>query len=67
MGQQLLFYLAVLLLTIGIAIKIYGMACLANKKWPEAERLARYKKTIPVSYALLLPTIAIIIYLIVTK
>lgn len=65
--QHLLFYLAVLLLAVGIGIKCYGMFCLANKKMPESERLMRYKKTIPITYALLLPTIAIIIYLIVTK
>lgn len=65
--DDVLFVIAVVLLAVGLGIKLYGMAQLANKKLPEAERMARYKKTVPVSYLLLLPTIAIVIYLLVTK
>lgn len=62
-----LFIIAVVLLAAGLGIKFYGMAQLANKKFPEAERMARYKKTVPLSYLLLLPTVAIIVYMLVTK
>lgn len=62
-----LFIIAVVLLAAGLGIKFYGMAQLVNKKLPEAERMARYKKTVPLSYLLLLPTVAIIVYMLVTK
>ena len=62
-----LFIIAVILLAAGLGVKFYGMAQLANKKLPEAERMARYKKTVPLSYLLLLPTVAIIVYMLVTK
>lgn len=62
-----LFIIAVVLLAAGLGIKFYGMAQLANKKFSEAERMARYKKTVPLSYLLLLPTVAIIVYMLVTK
>lgn len=65
--KDVLFVIAVILLAVGLGIKLYGMAQLANKKLLEAERMARYKKTVPVSYLLLLPTVAIVIYLLVTK
>ena len=48
--KDVLFVIAVILLAVGLGIKLYGMAQLANKKLPEAERMARYKKTVPVSY-----------------
>ncbi len=65
--NDVLFIVAAVLLAVGLGIKLYGMAQLANKKLPEAERMARYKKTVPVTYLLLVPTILIIVFLIATK
>lgn len=65
--DNILLVIAIVLLVCGLIVKGYGMAQLANKKLSEAERMARYKKTIPVSYAMLLPTILIVAYLVVTK
>lgn len=65
--DDVLFVVALVLLVLGLGIKIYGMVQLANKNLSEAERMARYKKTLPISYILLLPTVVIVIYLLVTK
>lgn len=65
--NDVLFIVAAVLLATGLGVKLYGMAQLANKKLPEEERMARYKKTVPLSYLLLVPTIGIIVFLIVTK
>ncbi|MDO4280927.1 MAG: hypothetical protein Q4C56_04795 [Peptococcaceae bacterium] len=65
--HTILVAVAVILLAIGLGIKFYGMAILANQKIPAETRMNRYKKTVPLSYGLLLPTIVIIVYLFVTK
>ena len=65
--NDVLFIIAIILLVVGLGIKIYGMAQLANKKLPEEERMRRYKKIAPISYILLLPTIIIVVVLIVIK
>ena len=65
--KTILLVLAVVLLAVGLVVKGYGMMQLANKKLSEEERMARYKKTMPLFYALLLPAIVIVAYLLVTK
>ena len=62
-----LFVLAIVLMVAGLGVRFYGMAQLANKKLTDEERMERYKKIIPISYLLLIPTIVIVVYLFVIK
>lgn len=65
--EKTLLIIAAVLLVLSLIVKGYGMVQLANKKLPQEERMARYKKTMPLTYLLLTPTIIIVAYLLVTK
>lgn len=65
--EKILLIIAAVLLVLSLIVKGYGMAQLANKNLPQEERMARYKKTMPFTYLLLIPTIIIVAYLLVTK
>lgn len=63
--DTVLLIVAIILMIAGLGVRFYGMAQLANKKLSDEERMNRYKKIVPISYLLLLPTIAIVVYLLV--
>lgn len=65
--RTILLILAVVLLLASLIVKGYGMLQLANKDLPQAERMARYKKTMPLTYLMLAPVIIIVLYLVLTK
>lgn len=65
--NQILFVLAAVLLGLSLIVRFYAMAGLTKKDVGEAERIARYKRIVPISYVLLAPAVLIIIYLMVTR
>lgn len=67
MTTQVLFVLALVFIGVSLAVRLYAMSGLTKKDVAEDARLARYKKIIPISYALLLPAIVIIIWLFVSR
>jgi hypothetical protein len=60
---QILFVLAAVFLGASLLVRLYAMSRLTKKDVTEQERLANYKKIVLVSYGLLVPAIAIIIWL----
>lgn len=62
-----LLIIALILLVVSLGVKGYGMAQLANKKLSQEERMARYKKTMPLTYLLLAPVVIIVVYLVMNK
>ena len=65
--KMILLVIAIVLLLASLLIKAYGMLQLSNKDLHQAERMARYKKTMPVTYAMLAPVVIIVLYLVLTK
>lgn len=65
--KMILLVIAIVLLLASLLIKAYGMMQLSNKDLPQEERMARYKKTMPVTYAMLAPVVIIVLYLVLTK
>lgn len=65
--RTILLIIAIALLAASLIIKGYGMLQLANKELAQEERMARYKKTMPVTYLMLAPVILIVLYLVLTK
>lgn len=65
--NTILLILAAVLLVASLLVKGYGMMQLANKNLPQEERVARYKKTMPLTYLMLLPVIVIVLYLVLNK
>ena len=50
--NTILLIVAIVLLAASLLVKGYGMMQLANKDLPQEERMARYKKTMPLTYLL---------------
>lgn len=48
--NTILLIVAIVLLAASLLVKGYGMMQLANKDLPQEERMARYKKTMPLTY-----------------
>lgn len=65
--NTILLIVAVVLLLASLLVKGYGMMQLANKKLPQEERMARYKKTMPLTYLMLAPVVIIVLYLVLNK
>lgn len=65
--RTILLIIAIVLLAASLIIKGYGMLQLVNKELAQEERMARYKKTMPVTYLMLAPVILIVLYLVLTK
>lgn len=65
--RTILLVIAIVLLLVSLVIKGYGLMQLSNKDLAPEERMARYKKTMPVTYAMLAPVVIIVLYLVFTK
>lgn len=65
--NTILLIVALVLLVASLVVKGYGMVQLANKNLPQEERMARYKKTMPLTYLMLAPVVVIVLYLVLNK
>ena len=65
--NTILLIVAIVLLAASLLVKGYGMMQLANKDLPQEERMARYKKTMPLTYLMLVPVVIIVLYLVLNK
>lgn len=65
--NTILLIVAIVLLAASLLVKGYGMMQLANKDLPQEERMARYKKTMPLTYFMLAPVVIIVLYLVLNK
>lgn len=65
--NTILLIVAIVLLAASLLVKGYGMMQLANKDLPQEERMARYKKTMPLAYLMLAPVVIIVLYLVLNK
>ena len=65
--NTILLIVAIVLLAASLLVKGYGMMQLANKDLPQEERMACYKKTMPLTYLMLAPVVIIVLYLVLNK
>lgn len=65
--NTILLIVAIVLLAASLLVKGYGMMQLANKDLPQEERMARYKKTMLLTYLMLAPVVIIVLYLVLNK
>lgn len=65
--NTILLIVAIVLLAASLLVKGYGMMQLANKDLPQEKRMARYKKTMPLTYLMLAPVVIIVLYLVLNK